>query len=91
MLPAGGLGAPTRQWYVSCRFAGSLRAGAFATAHRMSAGLCGMCLCCVGASGWRHRGCIVPRAVTQSGAPEVGRSDCLKHVELVWIIEGPLL
>ena len=28
---------------------------------------------------------------TQSGAPEVGRSDCLKHVEPVWIIDGPLL
>ena len=36
-------------------------------------------------------GCIVPQAVTQSSAPEEGRDHRPKHVELIGIINKPLL
>ena len=38
----------------------------------------------------RH-GCITPQAVTQSSAPEDGGDHCPKHVELIGIINKPLL
>ena len=38
-----------------------------------------------------HRGCIIPQAVTQSSAPEDGRDHLPKHVELIGIINKPLL
>ena len=43
------------------------------------------------AGGRQHRGCIIPQAVTQSSAPEVGQSNFPKHVELTGIINKPLL
>ena len=43
------------------------------------------------AGGRQHRGCIIPRAVTQSSAPEDGQNNCTKHVELTGIINKPLL
>ena len=43
------------------------------------------------ATGRQHRGCIIPQAVTQSSAPEDGRNHCPKHVELIRIINKPLL
>ena len=43
------------------------------------------------ATGWQHRGCIIPQAVTHSlSAPEDGRDHRPKHVELVGIINKPL-
>ena len=41
----------------------------------------------------QHRGCIirVTQAVTQSSAPEDGRDQSPKHVELIGIINKPLL
>ena len=47
--------------------------------------------CCRPATGWQHRGCIIPQAVTQSSTPEDGRNNCPKHVELTGIINKPLL
>ena len=41
------------------------------------------------ATGWQHRGCIIPQAVTHS--LEDGQNNCLKHVELTGIINKPLL
>ena len=41
--------------------------------------------------GRQHRGCIIPQAVTQSSAPEDGRNNRPKHVELIGIINKPLL
>ena len=40
------------------------------------------------AGGRQHRGCIIPQAVTRSlvSAPEDGKNNCLKHVELTGII-----
>ena len=35
--------------------------------------------------------CIMPQAVTQSSAPEDGQNNCPKHVELIGIINKPLL
>ena len=35
--------------------------------------------------------CIIPQAVTQSSAPEDGKNNCPKHVELTGIINKPLL
>ena len=43
------------------------------------------------AGGWQHRGCIIPQAVTQSSDPEDGRDYRQKHVELIGIINKPLL
>ena len=41
------------------------------------------------AGGRQHRGCIIPN--TQSSAPEGGKNNCPKHVELTGIINKPLL
>ena len=38
------------------------------------------------ATGWQHRGCIIPQAV-----PEDGQNNCPKRVELTGIINKPLL
>jgi hypothetical protein len=38
-----------------------------------------------------HGRCIIPQAVTQSSAPEDGRKYRPKHVELIGIINKPLL
>ena len=53
---------------------------------------------CVTACGIMHprcchcRGCIIPQAVTHSlSAPEDGQNNCPKHVELIVIINKPLL
>ena len=43
------------------------------------------------ATGRQHRGCIIPQAVIQSSAPEDGREQRPKHVELIGIINEPLL
>ena len=44
------------------------------------------------ATGRQHRGCIVPQAVTHSlSTPEDGQNNCPKHVELIGIINKPLL
>ena len=43
------------------------------------------------ATGRQHRGCIIPKAVTQSSAPENGQNNCPKHVELIGIINKLLL
>ena len=44
------------------------------------------------ATGRQHRGCIIPQAVnTQSNAPEDGRNHRPKHVEMLGIINKPLL
>ena len=43
------------------------------------------------ATGRQHRGCIIPQAVTQSSAPKDGRDQRPKHVELIGIINKPLL
>jgi hypothetical protein len=54
-------------------------------------------LCCkatqhrIKASGRQRRGCIIPQAVTQSNAPEDGRNHRRKCVELIGIINKPLL
>ena len=40
------------------------------------------------ATGRQHRGCITPQAVTH---PEDGQSNCPKYVELIGIINKPLL
>ena len=37
-------------------------------------------------TGRQHRGCIIPEAVTQSTAPDDGRDQDPKHVELIGII-----
>ena len=42
-------------------------------------------------TGPQHRGCIIPQAVTYSSAPENGRNNRPKHVELIGIIKEPLL
>jgi hypothetical protein len=42
-------------------------------------------------TGRQHRGCIIPKAVTQSSDPEDGQNNCPKHVELTGIINKPLL
>ena len=47
--------------------------------------------CCRPVAGWQHRGCIIPQAVTQSGAPEDEQNNCPKHVELTGIMNKPLL
>jgi len=47
--------------------------------------------CCRPVAGWQHRGCIIPQAVTQSGAPEDEQNNCPKNVELTGIINKPLL
>jgi hypothetical protein len=39
----------------------------------------------------QHRGCIIPHAVTQSSAPEVGQNNCPKNVEPIGIINKLLL
>ena len=41
--------------------------------------------------GRQHRGCIIPQAVTQSSAPEDVQNKCPKLVELIGIINKPLL
>ena len=43
------------------------------------------------ATGRQHRRCITPQAVTQSSTPEDGRDHRPKHVELIGIINKPLL
>jgi hypothetical protein len=43
------------------------------------------------ATGRQHRRCIIPQAVTHSLAPEDGRNHPPKHVELIGIINKPLL
>jgi hypothetical protein len=43
------------------------------------------------ATSWQHRVCVIPHAVTQSSAPEDGRNHRSKHVELIGIINKPLL
>ena len=44
------------------------------------------------ATGRQHRGCIIPQAVAHSlSAPEDGQNNCPKHVELIVIINKPLL
>jgi hypothetical protein len=56
--------------------------------------------CCRPATGWQHRGCIIPQAVihkfnnpcnTQSSVPDDGQNNCPKHVELTEIINKQLL
>jgi hypothetical protein len=47
--------------------------------------------CCRPATGRQHRGYIIPQAVTQSNAPEDGQNNCPKRVELIGIINNPLL
>ena len=47
--------------------------------------------CCRPATGRQHRGCIILQAVTQSSAPEDGQNNFPKHVELIGIINKPLL
>ena len=42
------------------------------------------------ATGRQHRWCIIPQAVTKSRAPEDGRNNRPKHVELIGIINKPL-
>jgi hypothetical protein len=42
-------------------------------------------------TGWQHRRCTIPQAVTQSSAPEDGQNHRPKHVELIGIINKPLL
>ena len=42
-------------------------------------------------TGRQHRGCIIPQAVTQSSAAEDGRNQRPIHVELIGIINKPLL
>ena len=39
----------------------------------------------------QHRRCIIPQTVTQSSAPEDGRDQGPKHVELIGIINKLLL
>ena len=41
--------------------------------------------------GRQCRVCIIPQAVTQSSAPEDGQNNFPKHVELIGIINKPLL
>ena len=43
------------------------------------------------AGGRQRRGCIIPQAVIQSSAPEDGKNNYPKHVELTGIINKPLL
>ena len=43
------------------------------------------------ASGRQHRRYIIPHAVTQYSAAEYGRNHRPKHVELIGIINKPLL
>ena len=43
------------------------------------------------ATGRQRRGFIISQAVTQSSAPEDGRNHRPKHVELIGIINKPLL
>ena len=38
------------------------------------------------ATGWQHRGCIRPQAVTQSSDPEDGQDNYPKYVEPIGII-----
>ena len=47
--------------------------------------------CCRPVAGRQHRVCIILQAVTQSSAPEYGQNNCPKHVELIGIINKPLL
>ena len=47
--------------------------------------------CCLPVTGWQHRGCIIPQAVTQSSVPEDEQNNCPTHVELTGIINKPLL
>jgi len=42
-------------------------------------------------TGLQHRGCIILQAATQSNAPEDGRNHRPKYVELIGIINKPLL
>jgi hypothetical protein len=42
-------------------------------------------------TGRQYRGCILPQAVTHSSTPENGQNNCPKHVELIGIINNPLL
>jgi hypothetical protein len=46
---------------------------------------------CFLATGWQHRGWIIPQAITQSSAPEDGRDHRSNHVGLIGIINKPLL
>jgi len=39
----------------------------------------------------QNRGCIIPHSVTQFSAPDDGRNHRSKHVELIGIINKPLL
>jgi hypothetical protein len=43
------------------------------------------------ATGRQLRRCIIPQTVTQSSAPEDGQNNFPKHVELIGIINKPLL
>jgi hypothetical protein len=43
------------------------------------------------ATGRQHLGCILPHVVTQSSATADGQNNCPKHVELIGIINKPLL
>jgi len=43
------------------------------------------------ATGQQHRGCIIPQAVNTICALEDGRNHRPKHVELIGIINKPLL
>jgi len=43
------------------------------------------------AGGGQHRGCIIPQAVTKSSVLEDGRNHRPKYVELIRIINKPLL
>ena len=47
--------------------------------------------CCRPVASRQHRGCIIPQAVTQSSAPEDGKNNFGKHVDLTGIINKPLL
>ena len=61
MLPGGSLEA---EWYMSYRFADSLRAGAYAPARKLSANLYDELR--IQVTGRQHRGRIIPQAVTHS-------------------------
>ena len=57
----------TQQWYISYRFAESLRAGAFAPAHKLSVNLYDIHHCCV----------------YSEKIPDDGQRDCTKYVEFL--------
>jgi hypothetical protein len=76
------------------RFADSLWAGAFAPAHKLSATLYGIYPYWTALPGYRPATSwlyYTTSCNTQSSAPEDGRDQRPKHVELIGIIDKPLL